>query len=70
MSSPYTWRIRAAGVIAGYAGTRWLTGRLPFFAALGLFGAVCGVVLTSAGSFARTRLAAGDGSEIRDSEGP
>ena len=32
-------------MIAGYAGTASLLSRLPFFALLGLFGAICGFVL-------------------------
>jgi hypothetical protein len=32
-------------MIAGYSGSASLLSRLPFFAALGLFGAVCGLVL-------------------------
>lgn len=32
-------------LIAGYTGTASLVSRLPFFALLGLFGALCGLVL-------------------------
>src|SRR5215467_5517972 len=35
---------------AGYTGDRSLLSRLPFFALFGLFGSLCGMVLTLAGS--------------------
>lgn len=43
-------------MIAGYQGAATLLSRLPFFAALGLFGALCGVALGVVGAFARREL--------------
>src|SRR5436853_1788006 len=37
-------------MLAGYSGTASLVGRVPFFALIGLVGAVCGFVLGFAGS--------------------
>ena len=36
-------------MVAGYSGVAPLTSRLPFFALIGVFGAVCGLVLTLIG---------------------
>ena len=36
-------------MLTGYAGTAPILSRFPFFAILGLFGAVCGVILGSVG---------------------
>src|ERR1700687_3492260 len=43
-------------MIAGYQGAATLISRLPFFAGLGLFGALCGVGLGVVGAFARKKL--------------
>ncbi len=40
-------------MVAGYTGTASLLSRLPFFALLGLFGAVCGLILGILGHFFR-----------------
>ena len=40
-------------MVAGYSGSTPLTVRLPFFALLGLIGAVCGLVLAWLGATAR-----------------
>jgi hypothetical protein len=40
-------------MIGQYTGERPLIGRLPAFALLGLFGAFCGLILTTLGSIAR-----------------
>jgi len=64
--SPDTSRARANGaafgfalaftfMAVGYDGAPALVTRLPFFAALGLFGAACGVILTSLGRRFRAR---------------
>ena len=42
-------------MIAGYNGAEALMSRLPFFALLGLFGALCGMLLTLAGSLLKKR---------------
>src|SRR6058998_3713187 len=42
-------------LIGGYTGDIPLRNRLPFFALLGLFGGVCGLILTLVGSFVKTR---------------
>jgi hypothetical protein len=44
-------------MIAGYAGTAPLLSRLPFFALLGLFGALCGFVLGILGFLLKKTLA-------------
>ena len=41
---------------AGYQGSAPILTRLPFFAILGIVGAVCGIVLGVIGSFVRRRL--------------
>ena len=41
-------------MIGQYTGERSLIGRLPAFALLALFGAVCGLILTTLGSFVKT----------------
>jgi len=38
-------------MVAGYNGTASLVSRFPFFALLGLFGAVCGMALTATAYF-------------------
>ena len=38
-------------MVAGYNGTASLISRVPFFAIIGLFGAVCGVALAAVGYF-------------------
>jgi hypothetical protein len=43
-------------MVSGYAGTASVVSRLPFFAALGVFGAVCGLILGFLGSMARRAL--------------
>jgi hypothetical protein len=43
-------------MVSGYSGTASLVSRLPFFAGLGAFGAICGLVLTFAGFIARRTL--------------
>ena|SRR5436190_1418958 len=43
-------------LIFQYNGDRSLIHVLPFFALLGLFGAVCGLILTGAGHFLRRRF--------------
>jgi hypothetical protein len=43
-------------MIAGYGGSASLLSRLPFFAILGLVGAVCGIVLGVIGTFFRLKL--------------
>jgi hypothetical protein len=43
-------------MLSGYAGTASLLSRVPFFAILGAFGAVCGFVLAFVGSFAKRML--------------
>ena len=40
-------------MIGQYTGERPLIGRLPGFALFGLFGAVCGLILTTIGAFAK-----------------
>ena len=40
-------------MVAGYTGSASLISRLPFFALLGLFGAVCGAVLGWLGNLAK-----------------
>jgi hypothetical protein len=40
-------------MIGQYSGERSLISRLPFFALFGLFGAVCGLILTTLGAFAK-----------------
>jgi hypothetical protein len=42
---------------AGYSGSASFISRVPFFALLGVFGALCGVLLTAVGSLLRTRFA-------------
>ena len=42
-------------MVAGYNGAASLVSRFPFFALLGLFGAVCGVALTATGYFLKVR---------------
>jgi hypothetical protein len=37
-------------MIAGYAGSAALVSRLPFFAILGIFGGICGLILGLSGS--------------------
>lgn len=44
-------------MLSGYSGSASLVSRLPFFAGLGLVGAVCGLGLGWLGSFARARWA-------------
>ena len=44
-------------MVFGYKGTQSLISRVPFFAALGLVGAVCGLVLGLAGRVARRPFA-------------
>jgi hypothetical protein len=46
-------------MVAGYAGAANLVSRFPFFAALGLFGAVCGIVLGLLGHLLRKALRIG-----------
>jgi hypothetical protein len=41
----YGFALSFAFMVAGYAGTASLLSRLPFFALLGLFGALCGFIL-------------------------
>ena len=41
----YGFMLAFAFMVAGYSGTASLLSRLPFFAILGLFGAICGFVL-------------------------
>jgi hypothetical protein len=43
-------------MIAGYTGTASLLSRLPFFALLGLFGALCGFVLGILGSLLKVGI--------------
>jgi Na+(H+)/acetate symporter ActP len=43
-------------MIAGYTGSAALISRLPFFAILGAFGGVCGLVLGLVGAWVRGRL--------------
>lgn len=43
-------------MVAGYEGEAPLISRFPFFALLGLVGAVCGIVLGLVGLFVRTRI--------------
>jgi hypothetical protein len=38
-------------LIDQYSGEQSLVSRLPFFALFGVFGAICGLILTTAGSF-------------------
>jgi len=40
-------------MLAGYAGSAPLVSRLPFFALLGIFGAICGAALGLIGAYAR-----------------
>ena len=42
-------------MIAGYTGTASLLSRLPFFALVGVFGALCGLGLTLVGHFLRSK---------------
>jgi hypothetical protein len=41
----YGFMLAFAFMVAGYGGTASLLSRLPFFAILGLFGAICGFIL-------------------------
>ena len=43
-------------MLSGYQGTASIFSRLPFFAALGLVGAICGLALGAIGNLVRTRL--------------
>ena len=43
-------------MIAGYNGTASLASRLPFFALIGLFGAVCGIAGSVTGYFLKDRF--------------
>lgn len=43
-------------MIAGYTGAAPMVGRLPFFALLGLFGALCGAASATVGSVAWRKL--------------
>jgi NhaP-type Na+/H+ or K+/H+ antiporter len=43
-------------LMAGYSGSASLLSRVPFFAILGLFGAVCGLVLGVVGFWVRRRV--------------
>jgi hypothetical protein len=44
-------------MIAGYTGTASLVSRLPFFAVVGVFGALCGLGLTMVGHHMRSKRA-------------
>jgi len=43
--SCYGFAITFVFMVAGYAGNAYLISRIPFFAMLGLFGGLCGLVL-------------------------
>jgi hypothetical protein len=43
-------------LVSGYTGSEPITGPMPFFALLGLFGAVCGAVVCFIGYLVSTRL--------------
>lgn len=43
-------------MIAGYNGRASLASRLPFFALIGLFGAVCGIAVSVTGYFLKERF--------------
>ncbi len=43
-------------LVVGYIGTKPFAGRIVGFSGLSLVGAICGLVLTSIGAFARRRL--------------
>ena len=45
--------------LSGYQGSAPILSRLPFFAALGIVGAVCGIGLGLVGSFARRKIGRG-----------
>ena len=49
----YGFVLSFAFMIAGYTGTAPLSGRLPFFAILGVFGATCGLLAAVVGSVLR-----------------
>ncbi len=45
-------------MLSGYSGTASIASRLPFFAALGVVGAICGFVLGLVGSLGKTIVSA------------
>lgn len=45
-------------MLAGYSGKSPLVGRVPFFAVLGVFGGVCGLILGLIGFSVKTKLTA------------
>jgi hypothetical protein len=45
-------------MVAGYSGRASLISRVPFFAVLGVFGGICGLILGLAGFFLKSRLTA------------
>jgi len=52
----YGFTLCFAFMIAGYTGSASLASRLPFFALIGAFGAVCGLALALAGFAAKKQL--------------
>ncbi len=53
----YGFSLSFAFLVAGYNGTPSLVSRVPFFAILSLFGAVCGVALAASGYYLKLRFA-------------
>ncbi|MDQ6771283.1 MAG: hypothetical protein M3Z54_15040 [Gemmatimonadota bacterium] len=53
----YGFALSFAFLVAGYNGTASLMSRFPFFAILGLFGAVCGLALSATGYYLKLRFA-------------
>jgi hypothetical protein len=53
----YGFSLSFAFLVAGYNGTPSLVSRVPFFAILSLFGAVCGLALSASGYFLKLRFA-------------
>ncbi len=51
----YGFTLSFAFMIAGYKGTDTLISRLPFFALLGVFGSLCGMALSYAGSLLKKK---------------
>jgi hypothetical protein len=53
----YGFSLSFAFLAAGYTGTRSLVSRFPFFVILALFGAVCGLALSTLGYYLKLRFA-------------